>query len=239
MLSVRCNYYIDEILSYVKYPLARPSIKKELASHMSEKMDEYLDQKYGLDDAAIATIKDMGDAKEIGTALNKQHNPFFSWILFVTNLFVIIMILMVCKTSITYFHERVFLDRRLPADSKEENLIEFKVNKSVKLEDTVIHITKVVYYYDYHEIKVFYELESLTTRFDIRGGFNLIFNILDDKGNEYIPWTRSADQFGVVTKGALVYDDFPERLDRITIYYDKYNRNFKLEIPLEKGEQNE
>ncbi len=236
MLSTKCNDYINEILSYVKYPFVHSAIKKEFSSHMDEKMDYYLEQGNNLDESSHLTIRDMGDAKEIGTALNKQHNPFWSWIHLVTNIIVIIFIMIALKTLVVFIDEKIIddkQDRGITHGIVESGTNEFEIDKEITFEHTKICFTKMTYNHQNKEVRVYYK--SYGTNFDLFGGFSMGFNIFDDKGKLYKPWTKSSNQ-KVVRNGVLIYYDFPEDSSTITISYDKFNREFQVEIPFKAGE---
>lgn len=85
--------FLKEVLSCVKFPFDRDNIKSELDSHIVEKIDHYIAQGYDNETAEQLSINDMGDAKEIGTALNKQHNPFLGYVWMLTNVAVILLII--------------------------------------------------------------------------------------------------------------------------------------------------
>ena len=72
------NKFLEQVLSYVKFPFDRDEIRLELESHILEKIEYYIEQGYDRETAEQYSIKDMGDAREIGIALNKEHNPFFA-----------------------------------------------------------------------------------------------------------------------------------------------------------------
>ncbi len=85
--------FLDETVSYVKFVLDRYEIKLELKDHMMDKLEYYIDSGYDQEQAEGLTIKDMGDPKEIGVELNKQHNPIIGWIWRISRIAVVLFII--------------------------------------------------------------------------------------------------------------------------------------------------
>ena len=80
MLFPKLEQYLTEVISFVKFHPDRETIKSELESHMIDRIDDYIALGYDNEIAEQLSIKNMGDAREIGRALNKVHNPILGWI---------------------------------------------------------------------------------------------------------------------------------------------------------------
>ena len=80
MNLLKSDKFINEVISYIKFPFDREDIRKELEDHILDKM-EYYDSR-GIDKvtAEELTLRDMGNPKEIGIALNREHNFVLGWI---------------------------------------------------------------------------------------------------------------------------------------------------------------
>lgn len=72
--------YINEVLSFVKFKYDHKTIRRELAEHMKDMQEDLMAE--GMDEAAAEymTVAYMGDAAEIGRALNEEHSPLLGWI---------------------------------------------------------------------------------------------------------------------------------------------------------------
>lgn len=102
MLTDKANDFIDTVLSYVNYSFDRKKIRLELASHLSDKIDLYLNSGNVNESAEDLAIRDMGNAREIGEGLNKLHKPFLGLIL--KNSKVLAMIIVMIISCITSFN---------------------------------------------------------------------------------------------------------------------------------------
>lgn len=94
MRPTNVDKFLEDVLSYIKFPFAKDDIKFELESHILEKINYYVEQGYDSEKAEELSIRDMGDPKEIGILLNKEHNPFLGWLLKITNGMVILFLIL-------------------------------------------------------------------------------------------------------------------------------------------------
>lgn len=100
MLTDKVNDFIDTVLSFVNYSFDRKKIRLELVSHLSDKMDLYLNSGNVNESAEVLAIRDMGNAREIGEGLNKLHKPFLGMIIKNSKVLAMIMVLIIlCITS--------------------------------------------------------------------------------------------------------------------------------------------
>lgn len=102
MLSDKANDYIDAVLSFVNYSFDRKKIRLELTSHLNDKIEFYLRKGNVEAEAEALAIRDMGNARETGEALNKMHKPVLGWMLKHIKAFAIAIVLIIC--GITLFN---------------------------------------------------------------------------------------------------------------------------------------
>lgn len=69
------NRYISEVCGTIKDKNAKEQIRAELESHLSEKIDYYVEIGYTEDEAERKATEDMGSAEDISVTLNSLHNP--------------------------------------------------------------------------------------------------------------------------------------------------------------------
>lgn len=236
MPSLKKEKFLKEILSYIKFPFDRSDIKSELENHISDKIDYYAVQGYDIEAAEQLAVKDMGDARVIGIELNKQHNPFLGWLWKITNvmvfLFAIWNIFIIGTSIIVSF----LFTNPLNDIPKSEIVYKIHVDKKVKLDDTVIHFTDVVYekngdmniLYEYYDTKLWGTGWSLWS----------IGNITDNLGNTYFAGSSSSSS-GIKSRYIRTVNNFSREADTLIISYDNYNRKYRVEIPLQTGGSNE
>ena len=236
MPSPKKEEFLKEVISHVKFPFDREEIRYELECHILEKIDYYTEQGYDKETAEQLSIDDMGDAKEIGTELNSQHNPLLGWIWKITN--VLVIIFAIFNIFIIGAHLAVSLFSSNPINSvpKENIVYRIDINEKVKLDDRVINFTNIVYekngnmniLYEYYDTKLWGAGWSLGT----------IGDITDNLGNKYVNGSGRGGG-GIKSKCIWTASDFSREADTLIISYDMYNRRYKLEIPLKVGDNDE
>ena len=240
MASPKMEEFLKDVLSHIKYPFVREEIKKELKDHILDKACYYREEGYDWKEAESLAIKDMGDPKEIGSLLNKEHNPIIGWLITVTSTLVALLILinsfmvgpLFLVSTITTISTNPA--KRIP---KEDIVYKIDVNEKVQIDDRVIKFTDVIYDKkgELHIIYKYYD-----KKFWRIGGWSLgsIGDISDDKGNEYFPGSGNSSG-GFISRGRRGVRDFPPDAKAVIIEYDSYNRYYKVEIPLNAGEAND
>jgi hypothetical protein len=236
MLSPNSERYLQELLSYVKFAFDRESIRKELVDHITDEMDYYIEQGCTEYEAEIIAIQNMGDAEEIGTELNKQHNPIIGWIWRITSIMVRIMIVLFSLFVLMFFsYFNIFTKDLVKEVPRSEIVYRIDLKKKVKIDDTVIKFTNLLYLKN-GDMNIYYE--AYNTRI-IASAYNIYPPEVSDKlGNKYSAH-KSQQSTGIITKGSWTIEDFSSKADTIIIAYNQYNRKFRLEIPLKAGEINE
>lgn len=236
MASLKKEKFLKEVLSYVKFSLDREDIKTELESHILEKVDYYIEQGYDKEKAEELSINDMGDAKEIGIELNKQHNPILGWIWYITNVMVGITIIFSVFVIGPLLVEPLFKANLINNIEKSNIVYKMNIDEKVNVDVTVIHFTNIIYEKN-GDLSFFYEYYD-TRMWGYGYSIGLIGEITDNLGNIY-PYGPSEMQGGIKTKCMQTIKNFSKEADTLIISYDNYNRKYKVEIPLQVGDKNE
>lgn len=140
----KVDKFLENVLSYIKFPFVKDDIKFELESHILDRINYYIEQGYDSEKAEELSIKDMGDPKEIGTLLNKQHNPFLGWVLRITNGMVVLFITLSALFIIPILGVSLFSKSPIKDIPKGDIVYKIDVDEKVKIDDTVIRFTNVV-----------------------------------------------------------------------------------------------
>ncbi|HHV09076.1 MAG TPA: hypothetical protein GXX75_02205 [Clostridiales bacterium] len=235
MLSPKSEVFLNEVLSYVKFTFDRNDIRKELEGHISDKIEYYMELGSEPEEAEQLSVQDMGDAREIGIELNKQHNPVLGWIWRITGIIAALLILLflfVIAMSMGSFFQKD-LSKETP---KADILYQIDIKEQIRIDDRIIRFTKVIME-ESGELSIFYTYHNAGL---LGGSWSLgyIGEILDDQGNKYVAMSGQ-QQGGIITKGMLTIPDFSRDADTLIISYDSYNRKYRIEIPLEAGETDE
>ncbi len=230
MLLPETRDFLEQIMSRVKFPFDKTGIKSELEAHINDKRDFYMEIGHDRVSAEKLAVSDMGDARQIGQELNRQHHPLIGWLWIMTNLIVIAIVLL----NLSLVGPKILMSfKSSPINSIPDSRIVYSidVNETVRLDDTLIKFQKIVLdksgtmhiAYEHHEKLIF------------RSGWSLgnIGTIRDDLGNEYFDGSESSSN-GIVSKGVRSVDNFNPQANKLIISYDSYNRSYKIEIPLKR-----
>lgn len=233
----RSNEFINEVISYIKFPFDRDDIEEELRHHIQDKMEYYHSEGMDHQTAEELTLKDMGDPKEIGIALSKEHNPILGWIYAISKGILYVNLGFFASSLIMWSLAFIFSIGPVYDIPKENIVYNIEMDEKVQIDDRVINFTNVIYekngdmtiVYEYNQGELF------------GGGWPLysIGIVKDNLGNDY-SFVGSGGSVGLLTtKGVSTVSDFPEEADTLIIEYDRFNRYYKLEVPLKAGESNE
>ena len=228
--------FLEEVLRHIKFHLDRSDIKSELECHILDKTDYYIKQGYDRKAAEHMAVNDMGDAKVIGAELNRQHNPFLGWFLNITNAIVILLVIPIMWGTATTIIGDLLGNNWIHKIPKSDIAYSLDIDERAKLDDTNIRFTKIVYernkdmniFYEYYDTKLLGTGWSLVT----------IGNITDNLGNEYL-FGGGGEAGGIKSKGVWTVENFSEQADTLIISYNKYNRKYRVSIPLKEGVNNE
>jgi hypothetical protein len=237
MLYPKVERYLTEVIRFVKFYSDREAIKSELESHMIDRIDDYIAMGYDKESAEQLSIDHMGDAKEIGKALNKEHNPILGWIWIGTNILVVLLL-----TWTIYFNGfyiiAAFTNNNLVNDIPESNIVyRIDLKETVKLDDRVINFTNIIYE-ENGDLNIFYncyEARVWGRGWSFSGAG---FIITDNLGNSYFNGGGQGSG-GIKSYNIKTYNNFSSDADTLFINYDSYNRSFQVEIPLKAGGKNE
>ena len=232
----KVDKFLENVLSYIKFPFVKDDIKFELESHILDRINYYIEQGYDSEEAEELSIRDMGDPKEIGILLNKQHNPFLGWILRITNGMVVLLITLGALFIIPILGVSLFSKSPIKDIPKGDIVYKIDIDEKVKIDDTVIRFTNVVYDKN-GDMNIFYECYD-TKFWGMGWSSTAIGDVMDDLGNTYFSGSGYSSA-GIKSKCRRTVRDFSKEADTLIIDYDYYNRKYRVEIPLKVGDTNE
>ena len=71
--------WLDTAVRKIRYAPDRKRVRRELASHLEDAMDAYMEGGCDMHEAATIAVKNMGEAGDIADELGKIHKPYFAW----------------------------------------------------------------------------------------------------------------------------------------------------------------
>lgn len=168
--------------------------------------------------------------------VNKSGFSLTWLILVITNSLVVVAIIFTMLIFVPSIGTVLF--RRNIADiiPTEDILYSIDVDETVMLDDRVIHFRKLIYENDG-------TMNIVHRNYDKNlqsGGWSLghIGEIIDSHGNIY-NGSVGISRGGIVSYGITIIENFPSDSTLLTIDYDRYNRQYRIDIPIKVGAENE
>jgi hypothetical protein len=116
---------------------------------------------------------------------------------------------------------------------KSDIVYRIDLKEQVKIDDRVICVTNVIYDKN-SAMHIFYEYYD-TRLWGTGWSMGNIGDITDNLGNKYMSGSGQ-ESGGIIAKGVIVLDSFSAEADMLIISYDRYNREYRIEIPLKEGD---
>lgn len=236
MLLPESEKFLDEVLSHIRFSFDRMAIRSELENHIVDKTQYLIEKGLEKDAAEKRAVDEMGSSKEIGIALNKIHSPIVGWIWKLTNVISILCILLALFFVVIPCTVSFLARNPVSYISKSDIVYHIKVDKTVKIDDTIIKFTDVIYEKD-GKLNIVYSYYDKWLR---SGGWSLgnIGKIEDNLGNTYLSGGGQSS-CGLMSKCIQTVSNFNKSADTLIISYDNYNRHYRVEIPLKAGADHE
>jgi len=227
--------FIDDVLSHVRFKYDHWDIKKELEEHMEDMCENMISDGISEEDAQRLAVEFMGDAKEIGEALDKEHSPVIGWIWRVLRIIALVLAISCVGPALNMGLGAVFSIFSSYGDLPEnkEVLYDTEVDKKVRIDDNYIKIDRVILYDD-DSLEIRYKTWYRPFSDSVRWTSSLSTGyITDDLGTEYHGSSGSSSA-GIVNKSRIVIKEFNPKAEELIIDYDYNGRKFYVSIPLER-----
>ncbi len=226
--------FLGKVLHQIRFPFDRASIRSELSDHISERVDHYLELGYDQEDAEQAAVSDMGDPTQIGIELNKEHSPLLGWLWKASGLLLGTVIVLNVLFVVPLIGMSLF--SHYTANTIESEIVyEVSVDETVRLDDRVIHFSKVIFDTG-GNLHIFYQ--HYDVRFRSGWSFGNIGTITDNLGNTYRGGGKGEDG-GLLRRGHRVVSGFSPEANMLFVKYDHYNRKYEVTVPLPVGDGRE
>lgn len=147
--------FLDDVIQCVKFQWDRHKIREELANHIEDRRDYYTSKGMTEDEAELNAVSTMGDAKEIGEALNKVHKPWIGrlWIATtVTLCFLLFSILFSPSTIVSNIREvltpvEVQIEKMIEKyNARSDEFYREEIAKEVTVVNVKIEFTDAIFY---------------------------------------------------------------------------------------------
>lgn len=228
--------FITNVCKEIKYKKARNKISEELKNHIEDHAYDLMDNGVDEEVAYMQSIEAMGNPKEIGKNLNKQHRPYVGWLLNITN----IIIGMIC-----FFLGFIIILGVIGSfdHSGYPNKNDIKYSAKLKQEDKIDTVTitmkQIILDKNNGAYIILNEYHSLFEKnYWVNNWGAGSFNIYDDLGNKYTTQTGQGSNSMFGSRRNLIFiENLNSKAQKIILDYDHYNRHMRFEIKLSGGDE--
>ncbi|MBE6008033.1 MAG: hypothetical protein E7235_02415 [Lachnospiraceae bacterium] len=230
--------YLDDTLKYVKFFFDRGEIRKELNEHMEDMYEDMLESGISEEDAIRLVVEYMGDADEIGRALNREHKPWIGWLWVATRFVAVMLFIMVIGEAASFGISAagfLFDDNEYASDG--ELVYEMDINESFRLDDDTVTLEELKYY-DNGDMVVKYKRTRDFGSDAVDWSFGLhAASFTDENGTQFLGGGGYSRGSVLGDVGFLTINDFPYESDMLILDYNYNGRLMYAEIPVYKAKE--
>lgn len=239
MLLPESRNFVSKVVKRVHFFPDRYDIELELSAHIEDSALS-LQEEEGFDqrDAQKKAIERMGDAEEIGAALNRQHNPFLGYLWYFSRIIMVILCIVVILQSIPMLllsGWTILFDHPIRDIPKETYVRHVEPNIVIKLDDRRIRITDVIQSED-GSLHICYSYYSLSFSSLHGWSFGGLTGFQDEDGNSYFNGNGRGTA-GLYNRARWSLENFPFNKKVLIIESDTAGRSYRVEIPLGEVKQ--
>ena len=72
--------FLSIVRKQIRFVFDRDKIENELKQHLADSIEELIEEGFSWEDAEHIAVEQMGNPKEVGQLLNKEHNPILGYL---------------------------------------------------------------------------------------------------------------------------------------------------------------
>lgn len=236
MASALWGKFANEVLKEVKFKYDHTAIRQELVEHMEELYEDL--QAEGLDApvAEVMAVEYMGDAAEIGKALNGEHSPLLGWAWLICKRLVVVLSILFLLNCIPIggtLLQGIFTDYQEKTDSPLVYILPLEWEE--KQQGETIKLKELRYYEDGTlEIRG----SSLKWRRHWAQPSGKIPMIYDERGQYYHSNAEQGASLGtgIYFRTQIFAEDFPLDAETVRLRFDIFGKR-EAEFSLSEGKK--
>ena len=89
--------FLSIVRKQIRFVFDRDKIENELKQHLADSIEELIEEGFSWEDAEHIAVEQMGNPKEVGQLLNKEHNPILGYLWTISR---VVLCIFVCRIAI-------------------------------------------------------------------------------------------------------------------------------------------
>ena len=222
MKEEKWQAYLEEVLSFVRFRYDHRAIRRELNEHMEDLYEELQADGFSEEAAAEAVLQYMGDAEEIGRALDKEHGVVLGWLWRILRAIVMILILFNIIPMISFL-TALFSNVFEIYEPREDTAVvwQLELDQEYQLYDDTL-ILEDIYYYENGLLELSYRTKRSPFARSIDWSISLSLQAFDAEGKEIKTCGGGWSDGGYISIGAQHLDEVPPDVKTVTIHTGKF-----------------
>ena len=234
------DHWCDAVVRLVRFAPDRPAIARELRDHYEDSVKDYVRVGYEEDLARSRALRDLGDAEEVGRAMDKAHKPWLGRLWQASWVALILTAVFAAASMYEYQLEGMLGRIRLEPEPYFENV---EVMPDLPCPGD---FESGIYTYTFQHVEYLWDgwgnvticMNAYTPRFWMEGPDFTALTAVDSLGRTYLPNRRhylyGACDGARVNIGCVIQmstgEEWPEWVD---ITHETAGWSFRIELPQE------
>lgn len=172
--------FLDAVLAEIRFFFDCHKIRKELSDHLSDSVDALMQEGWSESEAETQAVLQMGNAQEIGKALNRIHSPILGWFWLISTTLVLcssVFFFQIGKEALLFIQLRYF---EIPIDEPKSLVV--SLNETFEFADNTLTLVDVIEL-ESKEIALSFRFQDKPFHNRMRVGFTP-FAVLNSQGEE-------------------------------------------------------
>lgn len=232
MKEEKWQAYLEEVLSFVRFRYDHRAIRRELTEHMEDLYEDLRADGFSEEAAAEAVLQCMGNAEEIGRALDQEHGAVLGWLWRGTRASVIALVVVNLPMLFSFFSnlaDPFFREYELQSESTE--VYRLVLDEEYPIYDDTLILKEVIYYED-GTLDIRYASKRNPFARSIDWSIGISAEIFDENGENIILSGGGWKQGGYYGIGQEVLDDVPPHAKTLELLVS----DVTIVVDLETGE---
>ena len=90
--------FLSIVRKQIRFVFDRDKIENELKQHLEDSIEDLIEEGVSWQDAELIAVEQMGNPKEVGQLLNKEHNPILGYLWAISR---VALCIFVCRIALS------------------------------------------------------------------------------------------------------------------------------------------
>lgn len=175
---MKTKEFLSIVRKQIRFVFDRDKIENELKQHLADSIEELIEEGFSWQDAEHIAVEQMGNPKEVGQLLNKEHNPVLGYLWTISR---VALCILVVRIAISMGVIAFVLVTAIKPYEPKYSVESYPVNLEM---DLPTHLVKIDNICRNESNQYFLTFRAWTKREYSRAGWSSNFFTIEDKEGE-------------------------------------------------------